>query len=455
MFEVCMKQPARDRIVVTSLVALQLTGLLLVAALTLSMISQWHGMDLQIYYNDSLQLISGKLPYRDFPLEYPPLALIPFVVPRLITPGQRPAFTSYVWLFAAQNALFSTLIALTLARIAALLRPSGRGAWVLGGYALLVTVCAPLAPWRFDMFPAMLTLLALLAVLLDRPALAGIWLGLGVAAKLYPAACLPIVGAYYLASRRYRALALLILGSIGTAAICLAPFFLLDPGGWLSFVQYHELRGMQIESLPAGAIALAHVLGLTPAALTFNYGALQLVSPVAEMVLKWQPLASILVLGLVYLCCLGRFRAEQTLYGAITDESLVAFLMAALLAFIAVNKVFSPQYVLWLLPFAALLRPRQAGVMLIICILTISIFPFTYDRLLAMQLPQVLMLNLRNALVLALLIWLLVERPLFLPRADGRRGLAWPQEIRPETRDTRHEISNLSSLVSRLASRVA
>src|SRR5262245_12978306 len=133
-----MNRPANNRIVVTSLVALQLIGLLLAAAITLPIISQWHGMDLQIYFNASGLLASGQLPYRDFPLEYPPLALIAFVLPRLVTPAQPPDFARYVWLFVIENALFSTLIALALARIVALSRPERNVAPVLGVYALLV-----------------------------------------------------------------------------------------------------------------------------------------------------------------------------------------------------------------------------------------------------------------------------------------------------------------------------
>jgi hypothetical protein len=184
-------------------------------------------------------------------------------------------------------------------------------------------------------------------------------------------------------------------------------------------VRYQQLRGLQIESLPAGAIALAHVLGLAPAELAFNYGALHLSSPLADAALKWQPLASILALGTVYTSCLGRFRAERTPSQAIATNSLAAYLLAALLAFVATNKVFSPQYIVWLLPFAALLRRPQAGMMLAICILTISIFPFDYAQLLAMQPIPILLLNLRNALVVALLLWLLVERPPFAPTRAG------------------------------------
>jgi hypothetical protein len=49
-----------------------------------------------------------------------------------------------------------------------------------------------------------------------------------------------------------------------------------------------------------------------------------------------------------------------------------------------------------------------------------------------MQPAEVLLLNLRNGLVVALLIWLLVERWPFLPRTADWRRVAWRQFIRPE-----------------------
>ncbi len=120
--------------------------------------------------------------------------------------------------------------------------------------------------------------------------------------------------------------------------------------------------------------------------------------------------------------CLARFREEQAADGRVTSESLIAYSVAALLVFIVTNKVFSPQYVIWLLPLAPLLRLRQASALLAICVLTIVQFPFNYDHLLDMELLPVLLLNLRNLLVVALLLWLLVERaPSF-----WRRALVWP-----------------------------
>jgi hypothetical protein len=197
---------------------------------------------------------------------------------------------------------------------------------------------------------------------------------------------------------------------------------LIAPGPLLSFLRYHELRGLQLESLPAGAIVLAHVLGLTSARLEFNYGALHVASPLAGAVLSWLPIIFVVLLGTVLASCLARFGEEQAAGGRVTSESLVVYSVATLLVFMITNKVFSPQYIIWLLPFAPLLRLRQAGALLAICALTIVLFPFNYDHLLDMELLPVLLLNLRNLLVVALLGWLLIDRA---PSA-WRVALVWP-----------------------------
>jgi hypothetical protein len=52
---------------------------------------------------------------------------------------------------------------------------------------------------------------------------------------------------------------------------------------------------------------------------------------------------------------------------------------------------------------------RQARTLLVICLTTIIIFPFAYQDLIAMRIMPVLLLNLRNVLVVVLLLWLLLE----------------------------------------------
>ena len=138
-----------------------------------------------------------------------------------------------------------------------------------------------------------MTLLALLCVVINRPTLAGFWFRCSITAKIYPIILLPIFSAYYLAGIKYHEL-LMLLATIGTTCLIMLSFWLLAPENTLSFVLYHKLRGLQIETVPAGIISLANILRLTQVKQVENYGASHLVSPLTE---ERVPLADRAVLG--------------------------------------------------------------------------------------------------------------------------------------------------------------
>jgi uncharacterized membrane protein len=411
-----------------ALIVLQAIALAGLGLLLFPHIARWHTLDLSIYYNYSLQLLQGATPYRDFAIEYPPFALVPFTLPRLGAPRALLGFADYVLRFLFVNVLLCSVIALAIDWLASR-RFAGRAPWIaLAFYAALVAVCAPLLPWRYDIFPAALAALAVLCVLRDRPAWAGVWAGLGIAAKLYPVVFVPIFGLYYLAGRDWRALLRMLAGCVLAVMLCTLPFLFTAQASLFTFLKYHSLRGLQLESLPAGVIVLLHALGLTPAQLAFNYGALHIASPWSAAILAWLPVAFLALFGLVSAGAWGRFREEYAAGGRVAPETLIAYLFAALLAFIATNKVFSPQYIIWLLPFAPLLRPRQALLVLAIAAITIFLFPYNYKELMAMQWQPVELLNVRNLLVVLLFGWQLIERA----PASARSVVPWLVAGRPQ-----------------------
>jgi hypothetical protein len=365
---------------------------------------------LYLYYNYARQLLEGRVPYRDFALEYPPLSLLAFVLPNLVKLGRSLSYENYVWLFVLENAVWSIAITLVLVRVASFLQPKRRVTPMLTAYVVLIAIASPILADRYDLFPALLTLLSLLCVLGKCPTWAGIWLGLGIVAKLYPVVLLPIFSLYYLINREYRIWLGFLLGTIGSVLLTLLPFALLTQGQLLSFLSYHKARGLQIETLPAGVISLGHVLGLTQVKWTFRYGAFEIVSPFNDRVLQWLPLVFILTTLGVIISCFTRFRYERITYGGITGESVIIYVLIALLAFIVTSKVFSPQYIIWLLPFAPLLSLRQVSLLAAIFAMTIAIYPFWYAALIEFQPNLVVLLNLRNLLVIVLLLWLLHDR---------------------------------------------
>ena len=46
--------------------------------------------DVGIYHRYATHIVDGQLPYRNLPIEYPPLAIPLFVLPRLVTQGHIP-----------------------------------------------------------------------------------------------------------------------------------------------------------------------------------------------------------------------------------------------------------------------------------------------------------------------------------------------------------------------------
>jgi hypothetical protein len=95
----------------------------------------------------------------------------------------------------------------------------------------------------------------------------------------------------------------------------------------------------------------------------------------------------------------------------------VRYAAAAVLAFMITGKIFSAQYVIWLIPFVTVLRGetgrRARWMFLMACVATTIIYPLYAMKLILElnDLGSILLLNYRNALLLALLVLLLSGKP--------------------------------------------
>jgi uncharacterized membrane protein len=196
-----------------------------------------------------------------------------------------------------------------------------------------VLALAGLINW--DLLAIALLATSLLAWSRSRPVLAGILLGLGTAAKLYPLFVLGPLLVLCLRARRMRELVLALIGAVGAWTAVNLPVMLVNLEGWARFWTFNAERGADLGS-PWYAWTL---LGNEVSAQTIN---------LASWVLFAGACVAIAGLGLL---APRRPRLPQ-----------LAFLVVV--AFLLVNKVYSPQYVLWLLPLAALARPRWRDLLL-------------------------------------------------------------------------------------------
>ncbi len=387
---------------ILGLLILQFVLLTLISLWIIPQYQSWHGFDLQHYHRISLYLQAGLIPYRDFLLEYPPLALIPILIPQLFSPQTPLDAVDYAIGFVMENLILTSLLGVGLAVI-----PHPRRQQTLIGYLVLTVLLAPLLPWRYDLFPAVLTLGGLLGIIFNFPLLAGIALGLGIATKLYPVVLLPLWLLYFAASRDWGGVGKLSLAAIATTIASFAPFWYLAGDSFTSFLTYHKDRGLQIESSWAGLISLGHVLGLTEASSEMSYGAQHIISPLANPLLTVQPIVFVGTMLLIYGLGGFVFRQEFRQNNHIKQRTLVVFSLAALLGFILTNKVFSPQYLIWLLPFVPLLRSPTVALVSVSFALTTTV-SFVTRQLRLMYSPSVVMLNLRNFILFVVLLVIIV-----------------------------------------------
>jgi hypothetical protein len=403
------------------LLVLPLAVLLLVLALTPPSTFNTHHGDVVLYMQFGERIARGDLPYRDLQ-PYPPLSFVPFVLPYLLWPLRPISVETYQWLFLLQNGVFCAITAIVIAWIAGRAAGWPAATRALATYGVLVVATAPLVAYRYDVFPAMLTALAVASVVAGRPALAGVSLALAILAKLYPVALLPILAARYLAAAQWRALVRFVLAGAAVLAVGAAPFIFAAPSAIFAQLDYHARRPLQIESVPAGIVLLTRELAGAPVEVVHAFSSVNVDSPLARALLATLPAAAGLALLTVLGLALLRFRNEHDRSGAVRTGTLLAYVLAVLLALIATSKVFSSQYVVWLLPFAALLPRPQALLAAIVCAMTLQIHPLNYEKLIDLEPRLILILNWRNLLVVSLLVWIVAAHlPFALPHPGLRR----------------------------------
>ena len=327
-------------------------------------------VDLPVYENYGEARTRGDVPYRDFRVEYPPAALPVFVLPAL-GDGDSDAYRRrFEGLMAAFGAVLVACVALALAALGAGL---GRAAAVVAFVALSPLLLGSVMLSRFDLWPAVLVAGALAAVVSGRLRLGSGLLGLAVAAKLWPAVLVPLVVAYVwrLRGRREAVASAAIL--VGVVFLCFPPFLALAPVDVLDSVWRQARRPLQIESL-GSALLLAghHVFGLD---LTMKSSSgsqnLQGVCPMRSPSSRdWSRPPSSIALWVSFA------------RGPATRERLVRYAAATVVAFIALGKVLSPQFLIWLLPLVPLVRGRRgvvaSALLAAALVLTQLWFPYRY-----------------------------------------------------------------------------
>ena len=337
------------------------------------------------------RVVDGDVPYRDFYIEFPPAAVPVLALPALGPDGR------YVRQFKLLETLFLALALGLLAFTLAAVGTSPRRAVVLTALAGIAPgVLGPISISSFDPWPALWVSAAVLALVLGRTAPGFAALAVGVAAKLYPLLLLPLALVHAGRARSKRAL----VAFVGTGAVLAAPFLVLAPGGLRFSLETQSTRGLQFESLGGSALLVADRIGIYDARIVVGAPySLDLAGRLAAVVGGLHSVAQLAAVALA-LAVYAR--------GPATPARLGLAAAATVTGLVALGKVLSPQYLVWLIPLVPLGGVGATALLLAACALTHVWFPGRFDELQAAGGVSWVAL-LRNLLLVALFA-LLLER---------------------------------------------
>jgi hypothetical protein len=352
-------------------------------------------LDTVEYHRYGSAIVDGQVPYRDFAVEYPPGALPVFAAPAI----GEPSFSLYNREFQVLIALWGVgaLAAMTVA-LRSLRASVDRTAAALAFFALAPLVLGSVILYRYDLWPAALTVAGIAAVLARRERLGFGALGLGIAAKAFPALVVPPALVYVWRTRGRRE-ALACLGvAAAVAAVVVVPFLALAPHGvWESIVR-QSTRPLQIESLGSAVLLAGHHVGGLSLTMETSRGSQNLGGSLPDAV---GAASSALLVAALLAIWTAAVREPAS------PERLVRYAAASLVAFVAFGKVLSPQFLIWLIPLVPLVRGRRglaASALLGLALLLTQIwFPIRYWDLVRFEAFPSWVLLARDLVLLALL----------------------------------------------------
>ena len=304
---------------------------------------QWtgHKQYTHMCYSDVVPLWSderldvGAVPYRDTTVEYPVLTGGFMLLTAELTRGVEHIVKDWqaVVVFGGLTALL--LSACGLLVTAATAQTQRRRPYDAALFALSpLLVFHAFSNW--DLLAMSLTSVAIWAWARRKPVLAGVFIGLGTAAKLYPVFILFAIWVLAVRTRRYAATGWATVAAIAAWLAVNLPIALAYTHGWKEFYSFSEKRPAERSTV----WAMLRTLWKS------NVG--------ANDAPYWVPsnylVALALIIALIAVAWIGLRSAAKPRLGQLAFLSVLAFLLT--------TKVWSPQYSLWLVPLLALARPR-------------------------------------------------------------------------------------------------
>jgi hypothetical protein len=360
-----------------------------VTVLHLWQVFDWQ--DIHVYFESSRWIVGGGTLYRDVPSEYPLLANLIFAAVELlsrVTPVLADAYDRFAWVWVS---VMLPVWFLVLHRLWTRFPRPALFLW-------LTPASLFFGLYRFDAVAVLLSLLCVEAVYADRLRRAALWLGLVTALKGYSLFLLPALAVYVWRRRGFRE-------AVAASAVNLAPFLIANlvtlafsgVDGLLFAYRFHAARWLNGESTWD---AIAYLTG--PA------------------IRDWLPRFTQLPPILEAACALiaAGFRPREP------RDLMRAFLFATT-GFISFSVFYSPQFVLWLVPFAAdFAWPLASWLVVATSWLTFAYFPVAFFK--RLRHPRLFELTVSAVAALRLLLMAITAFAVGRVRAERRAAVPAP-----------------------------
>ena len=320
----------------------------LIAAIIFYTAFRLSGIDSEVgtlYFRYAESMVSGNMPYSDFDAEYPPFAMLMILLPRLISWDSfsyQIAFgiVSYVFLLAGLYWTYGIAE-----------RYTEHPKRICDLYIIFTIILLDFVLDRYDIFPMVMMIGAMYLFSKEKYPAAWLILAIAAATKLYPALAIPFFIIWHLKRKESRNILVGLGLCVAVAAVCMLPFAIKDMDTMFTFLTYHMDRGLQTEAPISGIFMLLDKLGLTEITYRFDYGSDNIYGSVPDAIAK--VMMPLMALCIVALCCYHAYLTFRK--GDDNALTVIMFTLAALMAFMLISKVLSSQYLVWIIPFIALL----------------------------------------------------------------------------------------------------
>jgi hypothetical protein len=362
---------------ISNVTAIAIIGFSISWAVLLYLIARgWYGnpvtaADPGVLQDYAQNMARGWLPYRDFRLEYPPLSLVPILLPMALG-GMPFVDASYRQMFQLVEAGFGFVTMLLVMWSVTALERGRRdvlvAATVVAASPLLL---GPLMLTRYDLLPALFAAAGTYLLVIGRPRLSGAAVGLGILAKVYPVLLVPFALAWLWRRGERREAGWFVGVMTVVVGAGLLPFLVIAPAAILADLASAFQRPLQVESL-GGALLLARkVVTGTPIQIVHTFDSYNVQGSAADVIGFVQTAA----LGAALLVTFWLFAR-----GRPTTDRFVLAVAAALCAWVAFGRVFSPQYLIWLIAPLAVITNRRWPVAQVALAVAVALTGWYYPR---------------------------------------------------------------------------